>query len=135
MNNYGEVTVKAVELVQKGAAPVEAWIHAIEEVRKSAYVKPCARSAFLGLCTEGMILGCKKGEYSRGVKNKEYVIKALKYLMDNPHDIVLTPNQLWKSAKVSDTLTKQTGYQMDIARALYQNDLFDGNLIRAYICS
>lgn len=125
MNQYDQVTVKAVELIQKGESPAVAWSTALKEVRHSTYVKPCARAAFLGLCEEGMIIGCKKGKYSRGKKNKEYAVKALRYLVKHPEDSNLSPNELWKKASVSATLPKQTGYQMDIVIAVFNKNIFN----------
>lgn len=118
MSKACETILKVMEMVRKGKNPELAWKTALEMMGWKG--KSCAQAAFLGLCSEGMILGCGKGNYSRGIKNKEYAIRGLKYLMEHPQKADLTPNELWVRAKVRKESSKQTGYQMDIAPALFR---------------
>lgn len=130
MSKACEAIWEAVSMVREGKDPKLAWKIALEITDWKG--KPCARAAFLGLCTEGMIAGCNKGKYSRGKKNKEYAIKALQYLMEHPEAANLTPNELWKKAAVSDTLMKQTGYQMDVALIVFKNCFFNKENVESY---
>ena len=130
MTRYRDAFLKAVELIKKKEEPVKAWKTALEMLGLAG--KPCARAAFLGLCSEEMILGCEKGNYSRGIKNKEYVIKGLKYLMEHPQDADLPPNDLWVKAKIREGSRKQTGYQMDMAIVLFKHNLYDAEKVKNY---
>ena len=130
MTRYQYAVLRAVELIGKGILPRQAWERALE--MEDLKGKGCARAAFLGLCSEGIILKCKKGNYSRGCKNKEYAIKGLKYLIENPQDVVLSPNRLWKKANIKKNFVNQTGYQMDIAIVLFINNLYNIKKVRSY---
>ena len=133
MTRYRDAFLKMVELVQKKEEPCQAWKAVLEMTCLTG--KPCARAAFLGLCSEGVILGCEEGNYSRGKKNKEYVIKGLKFLMKHPQDSDLTPNNLWIKAKIKEGSRVQTGYQMDMAIVLFKHNLYNSEKVRNYILS
>ena len=56
------------------------------------------------------------GNYTRSEKNKDYAIKAISLLRDNPR---LTETELWKL--VIDEPDKKHNYQMDVIKTLWDN--------------
>jgi hypothetical protein len=74
------------EAAEKGPAlePAVAWGRALASETKSNREKPCPKGAFLGLCEEGLIVGVRRGSYTRSVKNKRYAVNAVKALRDDP---------------------------------------------------
>lgn len=130
MTRYRDAFLKAVELIQKNEEPVKAWKMALEMLDLAG--KNCVNAAFVGMCTEGLIVGCKQGKSNSRKKNCEYVIKGLKYLMEHPQDADLSPNDLWVKAKIREGSRTQTGYQMDMAIVLFKHNLYDAEKVRNY---
>lgn len=99
--------------------PVDAWQSAAEEVfldRNSLQEKSCPKSAFLGLCEEGLINGVPQGNYTRSEKNKAYAIKALELLRENPQ---LSEKEIWQIIFHSQRV-KRYNQQIDVVIALFQ---------------
>lgn len=63
MARHDEAMVKAVEMAARGEEPKQAWDAALELAGWKG--KSCARAAFLGPCSEGMMPGCRKGNDSQ----------------------------------------------------------------------
>ena len=85
---YGEVAVKAVELVVSRSIknPIYAWEQAASNIlkHKTSKEKGCPKAAFLGLCEEGFVKGVHCGDYTSSKENKRYALKAVQILKKNP---------------------------------------------------
>ena len=126
MGKYGETAVEAVNLLNSGRAksPRDAWDKAAakifsESLSISSQGKGCPRDAFLGLCEEGLVKGVAPGNYTSSEKNKEYAVKAVQILKNNPTSSY-SQLALWK--KVSGGGISHNG-QMDVVLSLWKNGL------------
>jgi len=125
MNKYGQAAIKAVDLIESNRAntPESAWEMATIEIfgaGTSSQSKGCPRSTFLALCEIGKIKGIKSGVYTTARKNKEYAIKALELLVDNP-SLSNDPKILW--TKIQGGVEKKHNSQMDVVLALWDEGL------------
>jgi len=123
MNKYGQASIKAVDLIQSSQAntPEAAWEMATIEIfgaGTSSQIKGCPRSTFLALCEIGKVKGIISGVYTSAKQNKEYAIKALELLVDNP-SLSSEPKILWK--KIQGGIKKSHNSQMDVVLALWNN--------------
>lgn len=124
MPQYGEAAIKATALCRnrKVKSPVGEWKKAISMITqsKSSQEKICPRSAYLGLCENGMVRGIPLGQYLKPGRNlnKEYAISAVNIIKKKPH---LTNNKraLWE--KVLNGEQKAPNNQMDVVIALWKN--------------
>jgi hypothetical protein len=139
MSIYGKAALKAVELYKNGddlckngddlckngdeKDPVKAWQSAIAQFTKSTCSrgKPCPRSAFLGLCEEGLVSGIPPGTYTTSVKNKAYALRAVAALRKDPA-LAISSSALWNSIK-TDVENDQGG--MDVVIALWNEGLIN----------
>jgi hypothetical protein len=117
MQKYGLSALQAVKLVnaQSELSPIAAWRKAVQETfptSESSCTKGCPKGAFLGLCEEGCIKGIPAGAYTKSTKNKNYALKAIALLRENPNQ---SSSQLWN--QISD---KKHNSQMDVALALFK---------------
>lgn len=123
-SKYGETAVLAVKFYKEGnTTPMEAWRIATYDMffdNKPARNKVCPRSAFLGLCEEGLIRGVPKGNYTSSLENKACAVLACKLLETNPK-LAKNPKKLWERA--SGNSKKQHNQQMDVVLALWKNDM------------
>lgn len=126
MGKYGQAAVEAVSLLSTNplVTPRDAWNQATTEIfgnGTSSQLKGCPRSTFLGLCEEGYIKGVAPGNnYLKSTKNKEYGIKAVALLKEDP-SLVEDVNQLWD--QVVEGEVKAHNSQMDIVITLWNNRL------------
>ncbi len=125
-DKFGHNAVKAVELLHQGIvkSPREAWKKAGYEIlKKKVYVeKGCPKSAFLGLCEEGLVKGVPAEMYTSSTKNKKYTIDGYNALIKNPslrHDI----KSFWDYVKPNETISHN--YQLDVLVHLYENGLLN----------
>ena len=121
MGKYGQTAKIATELLIDNQTndPVKAWDIATIQVFPnsiSSRNKGCPKNSFLGLCEDGYIVNVMEGNYTRSEKNKDYAIKAISLLSDNPR---LTEKELWKL--VIDEPDKKHNYQMDVVKTLWDN--------------
>jgi hypothetical protein len=123
MNKYAQVALKTVELVKtRGLDPISSWQLVSSEVfinSRTGAKKGCPKSAFLGLCEEGLVKGIEKGNYTKSIKNKEYALQALE-LIKKDSDLANNPRRLWNMIMIEN---KQHNSQMDIVCELYKNGL------------
>jgi hypothetical protein len=123
MGIYGKAALRAVELYKKGVEkdPVQAWQSAIAQFTKStcSQEKPCPRSAFLGLCEEGLVSGIPPGTYTTSVKNKAYALRALESLRNDPA-LARSSSALWNSIEKN---AKNDQGEMDVVLALWNEGL------------
>ncbi|MGE4528705.1 MAG: hypothetical protein AB7D00_10095 [Rhodospirillaceae bacterium] len=126
MKAFGRAALRAVELIKKcDIKPPEAWDLAISEMtpQKSVREKGCPRSAFLGLCEEGLVICVEKkprGTYTKSVLNKQHAIDAIHYLIHRP-DSCNEPNKIWKEIAGN----KKHNSQMDVVCSLWKFGLID----------
>jgi len=122
-NKYAKVALKTVENYAKTKNPKLAWEQAARDLidSKTAQVKGCPKSAFLGLCEMGWVKGIPKGNYTRSKMNKDYAVTAVKILQNNKEH-VFDAIELWD---LSLTEPKSHNSQMDVVLALW-----DGGLIQ-----
>jgi len=118
MNKYARIALNAVIDLNNNPSlnPIDAWKNNAEKIypnKPSAKTKSCPKSAFLGLCEEGLVLGVKAGSYTTSLRNKDYAIKALSHLKSNPN---LSEKELW--SLISNI---QPNNQMTVVKALYSN--------------
>ena len=124
MGIFGKTAVDAVKLLRKDIkyTSLEAWQKAIvfntssEESRK----KGCPRSAFIGLCDEGYILGILATKIKKRSKNSIYSTEAAKYLLENNLKEI-TIKELWQ--KIEEPKPINENGQMQLVIALWQNKL------------
>lgn len=121
MKKYREVAVKAANLLQSGEVPhpVAAWDKAAAIVfahSTSLQDKGCPKSAFLGLCNEGMIRGLPPSGYAKPGKNGEYAVTAVNILRSNRF-LATQPDLLW--TKVAGR-TKSSNSQMEVVIGLWE---------------
>ncbi len=123
MGKYGEVAVRAVDLIHSGKcqAPREAWDQAAASVfperQRASRSKGCPRSAFLGLCEEGLVSGVPRGHLSAGPDNKEHALQAVRHLRKKPALGDAGAAALWRLVLAGRA--KVHNQQMDVVLALW----------------
>lgn len=121
MNKYGQAALKAVDLIESKRAntPETAWEMATIEIfcdGTPTQSKGCPRSTFLSLYETGIVKGIKSGVYTSAKQNKEYAIKALELLSDNP-SLSKESKILW--TKIQGGIKKSHNSQMDVVLTLW----------------
>jgi hypothetical protein len=121
LNKYGEAALNARNLFTRGQAnsPQDAWETAtitIFGVATSGQKKGCPKETFLGLCEMGLINGISMGKYTRSKKNKNYAIRAVSFLKNDPA-ASSDGKTLWVKVAGSN---KVHNSQMDVVIALWQ---------------
>ena len=121
MNKYGQAALKAVDLIKSKRAntPETAWEMATTEIfgaGKFGQSKGCPRNTFLALCETGKVNGIKSGVYTRAKKTREYAIKALELISDNP-SLSNDSKTLWN--RIMGGIAKKHNSQMDVVLALW----------------
>jgi hypothetical protein len=121
MAKYGDCAVHAAMDASKCGDPVYAWKRAAASAfteSPSARVKGCPKSAFLGLCEEGLVVGVIPGKYTRSVENKSYALKAVALLRQNG-ELADDPARLWQ--EVIGNSHKVENSQMEVVIALWRS--------------
>jgi len=129
MGKYGETAIRATELLRKGKfdSPLAAWQAAAREFfpgKLESQKKSCPKSAFLGLCEEGVVIGIEAGSYCRSADNKSYALQALRLLAIEPSLAGDGPIALW--SRVMNGCEKVHNSQMDVVLTLWSARLIDG---------
>jgi hypothetical protein len=120
-NKYGEVAIIAAKA--KGNTK-ENWKTEVKKAFSdsiSSQKKSCPKSAFLGLCEEGLVKGIPEGKYTRSIDNKAYAVKAIDILRSNTKT-TYTPKELWAKVKIELSIEIPHNSQMDVVLALWEND-------------
>lgn len=125
MNAYGNVAVRAVELLRGGGfgSPARAWEAAARAAfphSQSLQDKSCPRLAFLGLCEDGRVAGVPAGTYTESVANKAYAVRAAGLLAANPDLAARGARVLWDRVIGA---SKAHNSQMDVVLGLHANGL------------
>lgn len=120
MSKYGETVIEAVKICHSQSAPdpVAAWKAAVCDFLPTleGQIKSCPKSAFLGLCEEGLVKGIPRGSYTRGRLNKEYAVQAVALLQS---DSSLVNDQLGLWRRVMAGADKKPNGQMEVVVALF----------------
>lgn len=130
MSNYNKYGLVAINVVKSGNEPIIGQKNAIKKVykTKSSREKGCPKSAFLGLCEDGLVRGIKASKYlinSKTNLNKKYALLAITFLSKNPE---LSKKELWSKIKTCLGISKIHYSQMDVVFAL-----FEGNLLVLFL--
>lgn len=125
MGKYGQTAIKAVNLIQRipDLSPDEAWEKAAIDIFGKAALnqtKKCPKGVFLGLCEEGLVKGVVRGEYTKSKMNKQYAIKGLKLINEEP---ILCENENLLWIKVIGGSGKKYNFQMDVVISLRKEEL------------
>ena len=116
MSLYSQIAIDSVMDLKRDIDlnPADVWdknARALYPNKLSAQNKSCPKSAFFGLCEEGLVSGVKPGSYTKSKLNKEYALKAVSHLRNDPS---LNEEQLWELIS-----GKQPNEQMAVVKALY----------------
>jgi hypothetical protein len=128
--NYANAAVDAVYYIEKNTllSPLDAWQMAISQHTnsKEARKKGCPKTAFLGLCEDGLVKGIRPNDYIKKpgfIKNKQYVLIALELLKKEP-SLVLDKKELWRKVKaISGSTSEGKDGHMDVVIALFSEGL------------
>lgn len=126
MSKYGDTAILAVKFLNEGVAcdPRDAWAQATKiyfPKSKSSQKKGCPKCTFLGLCNKGLIKGVPPGEGYAPRRNKDYVIKAIDLLREDP-SLSSSSRFLW--GKITDNIITHN-QQMDVIVALWNESLIN----------
>lgn len=127
MSHYGDAAVHAARAcqTQRVVDPLAAWEDAVQIhlPTEAGRKKSCPKSAFLGLCGEGLVKGVPKGSYSRSELNREYAIRAVRFLAKQPA-LADRPQDLWEA--MMGGVKKRPNSQMEVVTALWRGGLILG---------
>ncbi|HEY2875779.1 MAG TPA: hypothetical protein VGJ56_27930 [Reyranella sp.] len=126
MDKFGKVAIKATRLLISGIVsdPREAWHSAAEALLSystSTMRKHCPRSAYLGLCEEGLVKGASKGPWLTSNVNKLYAVRAVQELRIDRTWLTKPKLDLWRV--VSRSPTKTHNSQIDEVFGLWEDEL------------
>jgi hypothetical protein len=126
MAKYGKVAVEATVSLQGDPSrpPRDAWQAAARKVfptQTSSQEKGCPRSAYLGLCEDGLVVGVQRGDYGAGTDNKAYAVQAVQLLTQNPDLEEVGASSLWR--RVMNGRDKKANSQMDVVLSLWAHGL------------
>lgn len=126
MREYGLLAIRAVELsVDRDIDVKKAWEIASNEIfpsSSSSREKNCPKSAFLGLCEEGLVKGIAKGKYTTSIKNKQYALDGFAILKENI-SYKNDERALWDAVAVNVSYNQQ----MDVVLSLFSKGLLINN--------
>jgi hypothetical protein len=137
MGKYGEVALRATELLRHGRATAEdAWRVVAAEMfadTPAARAKVCPRETFLGLCQAGLLAGvrsdrCEKVESGR---NRLYATAAVELLKVHPHLADDKKAAFWRHVltECGADPDKKANSQMDVVLTLWNRQLIDASRI------
>ena len=115
---YGKAAVRAVEIFKQGNYEItQSWDQAMLEQfpdKQASRKKVCPKTAFLGFCEEGLVIGVPKGSYTKGVLNKAYAIRAVNIVRHSAQDYSVA--ELWSLVMQGED--KVHNSQMDVVLGL-----------------
>lgn len=124
-SDFGDAAIAARKLIiEENMSPRDAWLKACKAnlSRPVYWVKPCPRSVFLTLCSEGLVKGVSSGTYSNARENRDHTLKALEFLVQDKS--LLLDKRKWWSLVVSDNPIVYD-YQLDVIIALSRTELLN----------
>jgi len=126
MNKYAQTALLAVELITSKVSfnPADAWKMASIKIfdSLSSQVKACPKNTFLAICETERVKGVQPGNYTRSTKNKEYALKALNLLDNNPA-LSNELKHLWEVVQQGKIIKDNS--QMDVVLALWNKGLIN----------
>ena len=135
-NEYGKVAIEATRHIQKkGEHPRKSWNIFAQEffgAGTDGANKGCPRSAYLGLCEDGLVAGVPSGDYVREQKgkklNKSYALQAVRMLCNDSSLENDIPDELWsKVMEVIGGSPENHDNQMNVVLALWH----EGMIVKA----
>ncbi|PYE55303.1 DUF6979 family protein [Deinococcus yavapaiensis] len=127
MTVFEEITTKAVQYLQQGWEPAQAWSKAADDVECAPSVrsKGCPRSAFVGLAQAGYIRGYQPQRVAASLsQNASYCVTGARILADKP---ALGNNrfQLWNAIREQEGVDRQSqNGVVDVLLALRRLDVY-----------
>ena len=122
-SDFGNLAVLYAKKIEeeKIEPTIEGWKHLAKELgfTKSKIDKGCPRNAFLGLCSQGLIKGIPKGNYTTSKKNSKYAKEAVRILRED-NSLCDNPNVLW--TKIPGAPKTHNG-QMNVVCALWKAEI------------
>jgi Family of unknown function (DUF6979) len=119
MNKYGSVAeLAAVRAFKESLEPREAWKIESELAfpdAPAAATKNCPLSTFLGLCSDGLVVGIPAGEYTDSKENRAYGARAVELVRKRP-ELLDDLQQLWVESTDPGRLVPNS--QMDVVAGL-----------------
>lgn len=127
MAKYGKAAEIAARLLanQHEVDPRYAWKRAVAQVfpdSPSSRDKGCPRDSFLALCAAGAVKAVPTGSYTRSVKNRGYMERALAAVRTNS-GLLQDQEQLWQLATADSGI--RPNCQIEVLATLW-----DAGLIR-----
>ncbi len=121
MGKFGEAAIRATQFLEgnESMPPQVAWASAVEGVfphSPSSQKKGCPRNAFLAICGMGALRNLTSGCYTRSIKNRGYVERALAAIRLDPK-LATDEKALWLIA--TEGITKVENSQMDVLTTLF----------------
>ncbi len=124
MGKYGMAAEIAARLLANAKpsalSPKAAWDTAVARVfpeSSSSQKKGCPQDSFLALCGMGVVKNVAPGSYTRSIKNKAYVERALDALRKRPA-LAADEKILWQIA--TSRADKSPNHQMDVVTTLFR---------------
>ncbi|GBF76144.1 hypothetical protein PA598K_04592 [Paenibacillus sp. 598K] len=128
MDKYSKSALNAVRYMQSNRteSPVEAWYIATgEQFGEGSWgqAKGCPRTAFLGICEEGLVKGVKPGRYNKRPHslNKQYALHAIALFKQDASNIQRSNKELWSLVTRGKNI--QSNYQVEMVKALWAENL------------
>jgi len=122
-NRYGEAAlIAARDSSANEINPIDVWQSAMESLYPTSIAarrKGSPRSAFLGLCEEGLVKGIPAGHYKASKLDKACAVRAAALLTEGSQTWSI--GTLWKAATGNSDQPHNS--QLDVVMALWKNDL------------
>ena len=123
-NRYGEAALIAAhpDKHHPRATPLDRWNAATKQLYPTSPTqqkKGGPRTAFLGLCEEGLVKGIPAGRYTPPKDDKTYALRAVQLLVEGTAQ--RSVQALWQ--QVTESEEKPHSSQMDVVLALWKNNL------------
>ncbi|GGJ59785.1 DUF6979 family protein [Deinococcus roseus] len=127
MNTYQNITRRALQLLDQGFNPLEAWKQAAdaEDCSESSCLKGCPRSAFVGLAEHGHLKGCQQAQEKKPLSlNAQYCLTGHRLLQENP-ELAHAPSRLWENIRSAEQVDRKTSNGVvDVLLALWDTRAF-----------
>ena len=122
MGKYGAAALLAATKTaeRRGTNPRDTWNEVMKQVFPDAVAsqtKSCPRDAFLSLCELGVVKGVPPGTYTKSLRNKEYIGRALRALRADPR-LTTEKGRLWAIAV--EGADKRENGQLDVLVELWE---------------
>lgn len=124
MGQHGRIAHHVVRrVVADGVNPESAWAEVAAELYSASpalQMHGSACSTFLGLCSEGLVIGVPAGNYECSLRDKNFGLEAVRLLQEEP-SLVFDQDALWRH--VLNGRVVRHNAQMDVVCTLFRADL------------